>query len=110
MSDFKAGVSIIALEIWLVMTIINYYNVYINRQFHLNKITFLIIGLFIAISNIKLFTFSDLWKEYNKEFAQLSKKKNIIGGMIVWSIIIFVIINFIYSFYLMSQINLPQHK
>ena len=39
------------------------------------------------------------------EFENWPKKKNIRGGIIVWGIIIFIIANLIFSFYLMSLIN-----
>lgn len=109
-SAFKAGVSLIALEIWLVMSLINYYNIFINRQFYLTKNIFLVIGILVAAVNVVIFTYLDLWKEYNKEFDLLSKKKNIIGGIIVWSIIVLIIINLIYSFYLMNQVDWSQYR
>ncbi|PIE50372.1 MAG: hypothetical protein CSA38_04040 [Flavobacteriales bacterium] len=110
LSEFKASVSIIALKIWLIITVTNYYNIFIDRTFNLNKNVFLLIGFCIVAINVKLFTFSDDWKMYNQKFSQQSVKKNRIGGVTVWSIIICIIINLIYSYYLMSTIDWNQYR
>lgn len=109
-SDFKAGISIIALEIWFVLSLINYYKICVNRYFHLDETIFFLIGGIIIGLNTIIFVYFDKWKEYNVEFDQLPKKKNIIGGIIVWTIILFIIANLIYSFYLMSQVDWNQYK
>jgi len=109
-SHFKAGVTIIFLEIWFMISLLNYYNVFINKQFYLSKNIFLSIGILIVSVNITIFTYLDLWREYNKKFDQLSKKKNIIGGVVVWGIIVFIIANTVYSFYLMSLIDWKQYQ
>ncbi|WP_129534841.1 hypothetical protein [Chryseobacterium sp. 3008163] len=41
----------------------------------------------------------DIWKNYNQEFDQLPKKKNIIGSWIAFGIVLIIIMNFIFSFY-----------
>jgi len=109
-SDFKANISICALEIWLILSLINYYNIFIDRSYSLDKtIFFLIVGVIMVI-NILTFVYLDKWKDYNKEFDKLPRKKNIKGGIIVWFIILLIIANLIYSFYLMSQIDWSQYK
>lgn len=52
-SAFKAEVSIMALEIWLIMSVVNYYTVFIDRHFYLNKIVFMLIVVCIVIVNLK---------------------------------------------------------
>lgn len=104
-SAFKAEVSIMALEIWLVMSVVNYYTVFIDRHFYLNKIVFMLIVVCIVIVNLKFFTYSSVWKDYNVRFERLSKNQNLIGGIIVWCIICMIILNFIYSFYLLYQLD-----
>jgi len=108
-SVFKAGVSVIALEIWFIMCLINYYTLFVNRQFYIDKNMFLFIGILVTVVDVIIFK-SDTWKLYNKQFNRLSKKKNIIGGVVVWSVIIFIIFNLIYSFYLMSQVDWKQYR
>lgn len=104
-SAFKAEVSIMALEIWLVMSVVNYYTVFIDRHFYLNKIVFMLIVVCIVIVNLRFFTYSSAWKDYNVRFERLSKNQNLIGGIIVWCIICMIILNFIYSFYLLYQLD-----
>lgn len=104
-SAFKAEVSIMALEIWLIMSVVNYYTVFIDRHFYLNKIAFILIVVCIVIVNLRFFTYSSAWKDYNVRFERLSKNQNLIGGIIVWCIICMIILNFIYSFYLLYQLD-----
>ena len=102
-TDFKTIISIIALEIWLLLSCINYYFVLNNIKEPLNFFNFFILCpfIFILIINYILFIhYDNTWKEYNKEFSTLAKGKNLIGGVIVWGIIILIIINFIFSVHL----------
>lgn len=109
-SHFKTGLTIIFLEIWLVLSLFIYYNIFIDRYFNLDKNLFIFLTLFLIALNFLMFSLSDKWKIYNKEFEQLPKKKNIIGGIIVWSIIILIIINLVFAFYLMNQVDWSQYK
>lgn len=109
-SDFKAAVSIVALEVWTIISLFVYYKVFVNRFYSFNESLFFLLCGIVIIINIIIFVYLDKWKEYNEEFDKLSKKKNIIGGVIVWTIILLIIANLIYSFYLMSQIDWNQYK
>lgn len=53
---------------------------------------------------------TDIWKEYVIEFDQLSKKKNRIGGWIVFGVVLLVVMNLIFSFYLMSQVDWSMYR
>jgi len=57
----------------------------------------------IIIIGFNYFTldFKDYWIKYFKEFDKLPKEKNKKYGMIVWSIIILIIGNMLFSFYLL---------
>lgn len=105
-SDFKANISLAALEIWLILILVNYYSVFIDRHFHIEKNVFFFILGIIIIFHYMAFIHFEKWKEHNMEFDQLTRKENLIGGIIVWSIIVFIIANLIFSFYLMSQVDL----
>ncbi|KFF03861.1 hypothetical protein [Chryseobacterium luteum] len=105
-SDFKASASIGALEIWLILSILNYFLMITGETIgNLNIwqpsvfIPFILLFLLHYIAFIR----TDIWKEYIKEFDQLSKEKNKKGGTITWLIIIFIIINTILSYYLLFQ-------
>lgn len=111
-SDWKAGVVIIALEIFLLASIFIYYKVFFNRNIHLSESNWDIIipMLVVVIPNYFAFVHTDRWKDYIKEFDELPKRSNKIGSWIVFSIVLLVIVNLIFSIYLMSQINWSQYR
>lgn len=102
-SDWKAGASMGALEIWLLLSIGAYYSILTKTSIELSiSMPIIYIPLLVIfILNYFSFMYNDIWKEYNKEFNQLPKKKNILGGWIVFGIIVFVIGNMLFSFYLL---------
>lgn len=106
-TDFKAGLAIAALEIWLLLSIGNYFSVVTkkNEELSITMPVVYIPVLILFILNYFSFMHNDKWKEYNRKFDQLPKSTNIIGTWIVVGIIVFIIGNLIYSFYLMSQID-----
>lgn len=109
-SHFKTGLTIIFLEIWLLLSLFIYYNIFVDKYYHLNRNLFLILSLALIIFNFLFFSLSDKWKDYNTEFDKLPKNRNTIGGIIVWSIILLIIGNLIYSFYLMNQIDWSRYR
>lgn len=102
-SDFKAIVSITALEMWLIGGLINYYRIYIDHEMTFSKNFYIGMAIFFAVLNYIIFIHTDKWKDYNAEFDQLPRKKNIIGGIIVWIIIISIIFGFFRSAYLLQK-------
>lgn len=112
MSDWKAGICIIALEIWLLMSVGIYFSVFTKQSMELelsNPIVLMPLIIILAL-NYFLFVHTDVWKDYVKEFDKLPKKKNRIGSWIVLGIVLFVIVNLIFSFYLMSRIDWSQYR
>jgi hypothetical protein len=115
LSEFKASLSIDVLFFCLLFSIIMYYNIFINRYFSLDipniklKAGTLYI-LFILIPNYFIFHHKDQWKAIVKEFEQLPKKKNRLGDWIIYSIVILIIANLIFAFYLMSQVDWKQYR
>jgi uncharacterized membrane protein YukC len=110
MSDWKAGIVIIALEIFLLYSLVNYYNVFVDKFFDFGKGSVISTVLIVCLLNYLLFVHTDKWKDYVKEFDQLPKKKNRIGSWIVFGIVLFVVANLIFSFYLMSKIDWSQYR
>ncbi len=106
LSEMKAGIVLIALELWLVFSTYNYYTVITNNilDLSINK-PILFIPLFIIVS-LKIYFFTDTkkWKIYKKEFDGLSSNYNKIGAIIVTIISLLIITNLIFSFYLLSRI------
>lgn len=94
-TGWKAGLSIIVLQIWIYFSIINFYSFLNNTKIYLNFFNSLIIFPFIlilAVDYISFIHYDYVWKKYNEEFENMSKVKNLVGGIIVWSIIISIII------------------
>lgn len=100
MTDFKTSVVIIVLEIWFFASTFNYYN-YITHTNALPKSIYISIVIFFSILNYIIFSHNDNWKKYYKEFDKLPKKINRKGSWIVFGIILIIIANLIFSFYLL---------
>ena len=105
LSDWKAGIIIITLEVWSLFSLINYYNVWVDRYMTLKKAYIIPIIMLICFINYMAFIHSDRWKDYVKDFDKLPKNKNKIGSWIVFSITIFIIANLIFSYYLISEVD-----
>ena len=106
-ADWKAGVAIIALELLLVVIILNYYVVLIDTTISLgsiNDVALYVCVAIICIPNYLAFIRTDVWKDYVKKFDALSIKENKKGGRIVFGIITFILVNFLFSFYLYYQV------
>ena len=104
-SDWKACISLTALEIWLLFLGFNIRSLINNEKLDLEITHPLIIipFLLIILINYFLFIHKEKWKEYNEDFDQLPRYKNIIGGIIVWIIIISIIAGFFTSAYLVQK-------
>jgi len=97
--NFKACVVIITLEIWSLLTILNYYGIINNIKPNSSLKNPLIFVPFVIIMILNYITFYyfDTWEKYNQKFDQLPKKTNTIGSFVVWTIILFIIVIFFAS-------------
>jgi hypothetical protein len=97
----------IALEIWILLSLVNYYTVYSKVFVELSILMPMVyIPLIIVIGfNYLTLDYNNNWKKFNVEFENYSIKKNRIGSCIVFGIILIIICNLIFSFYLMSQVD-----
>ena len=77
LSSFYAGVAMMALEFWFLLSLFNYYHIYYNRYATLEFKSFKVIFVFllILIINYLSFNYSNQWKVYVGEFDQLPRKK-----------------------------------
>lgn len=105
LSDWKAGLCIIAMEIMLLVSFLNYYNVFFDKNFDVGRVVYIMVIMTIVSINSYFFVFTNVWQEYIKEFDKLPKHTNKRGRLLVFGIALLVIIIFIYSFYLMSTVN-----
>ncbi|WP_426479370.1 hypothetical protein ACP3T3_07955 [Chryseobacterium sp. CBSDS_008] len=104
-TDFKTGIVIGTLEIWLLASGLIYYSIIKNIKLNLtitNPIVLIPIVL-LFILNYFAFIRTDVWQKYNAEFDKLPKDKNKKGAIIVWAIIAFITINFFGSAYYLQK-------
>lgn len=105
-TDWKAGFSISVIEIWFCITIYSYLSIFLDRKVSLSitEPSGFIPYILILTFNIYMFNSPIKWKSYFEEFEKFSKRKNRIGGIVVWGIIILLIVNFVFSVNLMKNI------
>lgn len=101
--DFIAGTYLEVLIVFIVLSLINYSDCFVRNfiDFGSGKSLVLLLVLFITIPNYFIFYHKDQWKDIVKEFDKLPKEKDKKYGIIVWSIIILIIGNMLFSFYLL---------
>lgn len=94
-SDWKAELSLDVLSIFIGISLLTYYTIYFDRNFRGDG-KFFLIGyvLFVAIPNYFIFHHRDQWKEIVKEFDQLPKLRNKIGGWLVFGVVLLIICNY----------------
>lgn len=98
LSDWKASLAIDVLELFILVSLIYYFDIPLG-----NGIPFYLIFIFgISIPNYFIFHHKNQWKNIIIEFDKFSVKKNKIGGVIVWSFIFLIILNLIFSFWYMD--------
>ncbi|WP_284462191.1 hypothetical protein [Chryseobacterium sp.] len=105
-SDFKANASIGALEIWLILSILNYFTLITGKttgELTIWQPSILIPIILLFILHYFVFIATDIWKEYNREFNLLPEEKNKRNGIVIWGIIILIIINTVFSYYLLFE-------
>ena len=103
---FRASLAIIALGIWFYISIYSYLSIFLDRKISLSITEPLgfIPCIVILSSSIYFFNSPNKWKPYFEEFDKWPKSKNLVGGIIVWSIITLIIVNFIFSVNLMKNL------
>ncbi|MCL8537392.1 hypothetical protein M9991_11025 [Chryseobacterium gallinarum] len=101
LSDWKASMALGVLEIWFVISILIYYKVFINSSVDIigTKFVWILMVTILIIIDYFVFHHQDRWRKIINDFDQLSSKKNRIYSIIAWGVILFIIINTIFSFY-----------
>ncbi len=112
LSNWYALLAIMVLDSWFILSLYNYYTIFFNRYSSLELKSFktIIYIILLLIINYFSFAYKDKWKVYVAEFDKWPRKRNILGGIIVWSFIVLVIANLVFSFYLFSQIDWKQYR
>lgn len=101
-TNAKAFICTVCIEILLLFSIAIYSIYFLNIHVHLPPLSLPVLMPFIILYGINWFIFEkdDRWKDYVKEFDGWPPKKNRTGAWIVVLMILFIILNFIYSLYL----------
>lgn len=102
LTDVKAVICIISIEIWILFSLLNYYDVLTHRHiiFSFFSLTVLIPLVILLLIKWVLFWKDDRWREYVKEFDKWPKRKNQIGGWVVAGLTLLIFANLILSLYL----------
>ena len=111
-ADWKASLSIDVLVFFAILSFIVYYTTFIDRYFELvdSKIIVFLFIVGISVPNYFIFHHRDQWKEIVKNFDNLPKKKKLIGGWIVFGVVLLIFANLFFAFYQMSLINWSKYR
>lgn len=106
-SDWKAILSMDVILIFIWLSILVYYTIFIDRyvRFDSNLLFYCIYIFLIRLPNYLLLSYKQSWVNIVEEFDKLPKKRNRIGGWIVFGVVLIVFGNLIFSFYLMNEID-----
>ena len=108
----KASLVMLTLETWILLSLGAYYVVYTKKFVELS-ITMPIAyvpAVIIFIFNYIALHYKDRWKQFNTEFDNYSNRISRIGSWIVFGVVVLIISNLIYSFYLMSLIDWSKYR
>ncbi|WP_419868725.1 hypothetical protein [Chryseobacterium sp. CT-SW4] len=112
LTDFKATIAMMALEIWIMISIYAYYSVITKQNLHLslkNPLVYIPFSI-IVLLKWRNFTNKNQWENYHKAFDELPKDVNKKGDWIVFGISVFIFFNFIFSIYLMMQVDWSKYR
>ncbi|UKB85399.1 hypothetical protein LF887_07190 [Chryseobacterium sp. MEBOG06] len=100
---FTASILLGILEILVINSFINYYDIFNPSKLGIfeSKVFWILIVFILVLLDYLIFHYKDQWKYIIKEFDSFSKEKNRTNKWIVYSISASIIINFIFSFYLL---------
>jgi hypothetical protein len=103
--QFRASLYLDILFIIIGLSGLYMYGIFIDSGFKIEDGKWFIILYIsaICIPNYFIFEHKEQWKSIIGKFDKLPQKTNQIGRFIVWSIIVLIIANLIFSIYLMDQ-------
>ena len=106
-SDFKASLTLDVLVFFILFSLMIYFNIFINPYVNFGKYPYVIIAsiLMIGAFNYTIFNYQDRWKKIVSDFDGLKLKKNKRDSLIVGFVVVMILSNLFFAFYLMSQIN-----
>jgi len=111
-SDWKAEGLMDALWIFIGISGLVYYTIFVDRYFRVGDGKFFLICYvaLVALPNYFIFHHRNQWEDIVKEFDKLPKRRNKIGGWLVFGVVLLILSNMIFAFYLMSKIDWSQYR
>jgi len=112
LSDWKAELIIDVLFIFIGLSVIVYYTAITKEWLNFENssaIIFAYIAL-IAVPNYLIFHHKNQWKDIVEKFDKWPKGRHQICGLIVYVVVLLIVFNLVFAFYLMSQIDWSQYR
>ena len=105
--EVRAYFLLLMLNAALILLVINYYTIVTGKRISLpdGNTWIYILSLFLAFLNYVLILHNEKWRLIIYEFNKLPKKKNKIGTLVVWCVILIITFTLFSSFFRLSQIN-----
>ncbi|SHG85525.1 hypothetical protein [Chryseobacterium vrystaatense] len=102
-SNYKASLSIVILEIFIIISCTNYYNILYNSNSGiLSNSGWITIVMLLVVVDYYVFHSKDQWNHIIIEFDESCSGKNKIYSILAWGLILLVISNMIFSFYCLN--------
>ena len=101
--EYRAGLLMIFLNIAFLSIFTSYYIILTKTRIPplISDVLVYALPTFLAIFNYNLFLHKNRWKQIVKEFDKLSMKQDLIGGLLIWTLIVAICV---YSIYLIYQL------
>jgi len=103
-SEWKAALFLSILEFMLSISLEGYFLVAFRIDIFTDSFNTPLMLTLLGLNYI-LFLHNDKWKLYVRELDKQSRKQQLRGGILVWSIIVLILSNLIFMFYLMSKVD-----
>lgn len=108
LSEWKASLSMDILIVFVLISLSGYYTIFTKKELipdNYYKLVIWIVGLLIASINYFIFNHRNSWQSIVAKFDRLPNKMNKRGTLVVWSIVLLILLNLIFMYYLLSQID-----
>lgn len=112
MTEWKASLAMDVFTYFIIASVMIYYKIFYNRGFHLSERNYDVLGMVLIVAGFNYFVFhhKNNWRQIVQHYEQLDKNKQRIRGWIVFSVVILILANLLFSFYLMSKIDWSQYR
>lgn len=94
---YRAELSLVVIKAWLIFSVFTFLDVIGNSSGSNTVLEFIVAFILVVGSTTYFFSISDKWKSYMEKFDQWPERKNVIGGIIVWSVGVLIFLCMILS-------------